>query len=408
VKLTGSLGRWSVGALAADDRAPGEVLLQGQTGHGDRAWDGVFRVEREFGHQSHAGLFLEGTRFGSTYNRVGSADLRYVLPHNWTMAGQATTTQTKDSAGQSFAGPGYIFSLQKTNNHVSFHNHYIDRSPGLNSTLGYIDRTDIRSWETYASYAWRPKGSKTIMAYGPTLDGNVIYDHKGTLQNWSIQPGFQITLPKLTTLSMNYGQGYEFYKGTGYRGQLTDLSLTTSWFKWLDMKADYSHGARINYYPAPDLEPFLGNADNGSASITLHPEMHLRLDEIYYYTRLATRNDTPVSGAVPGQVVFTNHLIRSKINYQFTPACSFNAILDYYSLLPNNGLVSSTYSKQADTTLLFTYLPHPGTAVYIGYADTFQNVDYSASQAPPYTITNLPGTSTDRQLFMKVSYLLRF
>jgi len=127
-----------------------------------------------------------------------------------------------------------------------------------------------------------------------------------------------------------------------------------------------------------------------------------------YYTRLATRSGTGVPGAVPGQVIFTNHLIRSKINYQFTRDYSFNAILDYNTLLPNNALVSSTYAKQADTTLLFTYLPHPGTALYVGYADTFQNVDYDAAVSPAYTITSLPGTSTDRQVFVKFSYLLRF
>ena len=56
-KLTGSIGRWSVGALVADDRAPGEILMPGETGHGDRAMDAVFRVEREFAHQSHVGCF---------------------------------------------------------------------------------------------------------------------------------------------------------------------------------------------------------------------------------------------------------------------------------------------------------------------------------------------------------------
>ena len=408
VKLTGSLGRWSLGGLAADDRAPGEVLLQGQTGHGDRAFDGVFRVEREFGHQSHVGLFLAGTKFGETYNRVGSVDLRYVLPHNWTMAGQATTTQTKDSSGQRAAGPGYILSLRKTNNHVSFHSFYTDRSPGLNSTLGYIDRTDIRSWASYGQYLWKPKASKAVMAFGPTMFGELIYDHEKRLQNWSLEPGFQISLPKLTTLGVTYEQEYEYFKGSGFRRQVTDFTLMTSWFKWLDMKAEYLHGTRPNYFPGADLAPFLGNGDSASATIVLHPEKHLRLDEIYYYTRLATRADTRAAGTVPGQVIFTNHLIRSKINYQFTPATSFNAILDYYATLPNNALVASTYSKQADTTLLFTYLPHPGTAFYIGYADTFQNVDYSANHVPPYSITQLPGTSTDRQLFMKISYLLRF
>jgi hypothetical protein len=107
-------------------------------------------------------------------------------------------------------------------------------------------------------------------------------------------------------------------------------------------------------------------------------------------------------------VIFTNHLLRSKINYQFTRDYSFRAILDYNSLLPNNSLVASTYSKQADATLLFTYLPHPGTALYLGYADTFENVDYEAVAAPAYTLTKLPGTSTDRQIFVKFSYFLRF
>jgi hypothetical protein len=409
LKLTGNLGRWSLGAIAGDDRAPGEVVLQGQTGHGDRAVDGVFRLEREFGHQSHVGLFLAGTKFGSTSNRVGSVDLRYVLPHNWTLAGQAATTHTRESSGRVAAGPGYVFSLKKSNNHVSFQNYYTDRSPGMNSTLGYIERTDIRSWETFAHYLWKPPASRSVMAYGPTLYGMVNHDHSNTLQNWSIEPGFQMTFPKLTTLSLMHEQEYEFYKGTGFRRQHTNFALTTSWFKWIDMKAEYAHGSLPNYYPAPDLEPFLGNADNASALITLHPQTHLRLDEIYYYTRLATRPNTPVSGSQPGgQVIFTNHLIRSKINYQFNPAFSFNAILDYYSLLPNHSLVASTYSKQADTTLLLTYLPHPGTAVYIGYADTFQNVDYNPRPTPSYTVTTLPGTSTDRQLFMKVSYLLRF
>ena len=203
-------------------------------------------------------------------------------------------------------------------------------------------------------------------------------------------------------------QEYEYYMGTGFRRRLTDISLLTSWFKWLDMKAEYAHGTRPNYYPAAPLAPFLAAGDNASAAITLHPETHLRLDEIYFYTRLAMRGDMASEAGSQGRVIFTNHLIRSRVNYQFTPAISFNAIFDYYSLLPNNSLVASTYSKQADTTLLFTYLPHPGTALYIGYADTFQNVNYSPDRVSPYVITRLPGTSTDRQLFMKMSYLLRF
>jgi len=405
-KLTGSVGRWSLGALAADDRA-GQVLLQGQTGHGDRAVDGVFRAEREFGSQSHLGLFLGGTKFGATSNRAGSVDLRYIARNNWTLAGQATTTQTDAGARGYSAGPGYMLRLKKSNNHMDLENYYTDRSAGLNSTLGFISRTDIRRWETYAHYRWKPSG-RAAMSYGPNLDGVVLYDHKGRLQNWSVEPEFSITLPRMTSLMGGYAVGYELYRGQEFHEHAASLALSTSWFKWLDMTGTYSIGTQPNYYPAAGLTPFAANGNNVSTAVTLHPHPHIRLDEIYYYTRLATRPDSLPANALPQRVIFTNHLIRSKFNYQFTRDYSFNMIMDYNALLPNNALVASSYFKQADTTLLFTYLPHPGTAVYVGYADTFQNVDYDANASPAYTLSNLPDTSTDRQVFVKVSYLLRF
>ena len=156
-----------MGAIASDDRAPGEVLAQGQTGHGDRAVDGVFRVEREFGHQSHVGPFLEGTKFGDTSNTVGSIDLRYVMPHNWVLGGQATTTHTEEGAGNSYAGPGYRLTLKKSDNHVSFQNWFIDRSPGMNSTLGYIERTDIVPGRPTASILWNRRRTRRSWRTAP-------------------------------------------------------------------------------------------------------------------------------------------------------------------------------------------------------------------------------------------------
>lgn len=134
---------------------------------------------------------------------------------------------------------------------------------------------------------------------------------------------------------------------------------------------------------ADDVNPFVGNSNIASAILTLWPQPHLRQDQIYYYTRLATDAGEPPSASLPSGVIFTNHLIRSKVNYQFTRDYSFRAIFDYNSRLPNNDLVATSYAKLADTTLLFSYFPHPGTTFCLGYADTFQNEDYSASATPP-------------------------
>jgi len=407
-KLTGTLGRWNLGALASDDRAPGEVLVAGQSGHGDRAADAVVRGEREFGHQSHLGVLLSNWNFESAFNRVGSLDLRLLASRNWSLSAQGTRTQTSVTDGSTPAGKWYSLTLNQSGTHASFTSDYTDRSPGLAVTLGYISRVDMRNWENYYSYQWKPSTGHKVLAFGPSIDTSFNYDHERRLENWYVEPGFSVSLPKLTTIYANHAEGYELYQGIGFHESSTYVSVSTSWYKWLQLNASYSQGKQPNYYPAAGILPFLGSSNNGSTTLTLRPNPRLKLDQIYYYTRLATLpGQDPGLGLIHSDV-FTNHLIRSKVNYQFNRDYSFNAIFDYNSMLPNASLVTNSYAKQADTTLLFTYLPHPGTAFYLGYSDTFENTDYSASANPSYTTTRLPGTSTDRQLFMKFSYLLRF
>ena len=406
-KMTGSLGRWNLGALAADDRAPGEVIAAGQNGHGKRAIDGVFRGEREFGHQSHLGLLLSNTSFEGSSNRVGSIDFRYLAAHNWTLSGEGTTSQTRSMDGKYSAGPGYALGLDKNDQHIKLSSSYTDRSPGLQATLGYLDRTDIRFWENFLNYEWKPVRNKTVLAFGPLFRSVLNYDHEKRLENWLIAGGFDISLPRLTYVSVRRSESYELFQGIGFRKHSTSVYSTQAWIKWLETGLSYSQGTGINYYPAAALPPFLGHSNSIASTVTIYPNSHFRLDEIYFYWRFATQPNSSASATMPSAVVFTNHILRSKLNYQFNRNFAFRAILDYNALLPNAALVSTGYSKTADTTLLFTFLPHPGTAVYVGYSDTFQNMDFDRKSLA-YSTTTLPGLSTDRQVFVKVSYLLRF
>jgi len=190
--------------------------------------------------------------------------------------------------------------LSKYDNHKSFQSDFLDRSPGLFATLGYLSRPDIRDWENYYSYQWKPSESQTLLAYGPSIDTVLNCDHESRLQNWSATPGFSVTLPRTTILSVAYQEGYELYDGIGFRERSGKLSLMSSWFSWLDFTGVYSQGSRPNYFPPAGVEPFLGNSNNVSATVTLRPQPHLRLDEIYYYTRLATRQGELPPECVPG------------------------------------------------------------------------------------------------------------
>ena len=142
----------------------------------------------------------------------------------------------------------------------------------MNSSLGYINRTDIRRWETYASYLWKPPAGHAVMSYGPNLDGIVIYDHKGNLQNWWIDPGFTVGLARLTWLSFLYERSYELYKGQGFRANGAAVSATTSWFKWLDLSLSALTRFAAELLPVRWSKPVsrcrhqcIGNSDAASA-----------------------------------------------------------------------------------------------------------------------------------------------
>ena len=57
VRLTGRLGRWSIGFLAGADRGPGKRVDPTDPRSGDYAPGGVLRVQRNIGKESTVGLF---------------------------------------------------------------------------------------------------------------------------------------------------------------------------------------------------------------------------------------------------------------------------------------------------------------------------------------------------------------
>ena len=112
-----------------------------------------------------------------------------------------------------------------------------------------------------------------------------------------------------------------------------------------------------------------------------------------------------------------SQVFRTKVNYQFTQAISARVILEYDSTLVNPAETSLLRTKEVGTEALFTWLPHPGTAIYIGYNNDLQNLDRSLCNRlpggacdPNNTIApRAPQLLNDgRQIFVKASYLFRF
>jgi hypothetical protein len=439
-RMTGKLGKWTMGALIIDDRQPGIGFSSGP--YKTRAADEVLRVTREFGNQSYVGAFFSSRDFADTSNRVASLDARLKIAKNWVVDAQAVHTWTRQdlNAGQnclSFASSNSNIASQQGNalwidasysgRHFSFSANYNDFSPNFCTELGFVNRIDIRQNNAFGGYFWRPQKSK-IVDFGPTASETVDWDHNGVLQDWQAALGFQVDLTKQTTIGINRGEAFELFDGIGFRKHSTSVLASTQPYKWISFSARYTQGIGENFFPAvqqpplppvPLFSPFLGNTRRVNFGFTLRPSSRFRFDETYIYSRLGTRNGSTPPGFKPGQNIFNNHLMRAKLNYQFTKELSLRLILDYNATIANMQLVDLQTNlgsfnggpiapdKRFTTDVLFTYLLHPGTAVYVGYNNGF--TDLTLQGIPP-TVKGqgAPNNSTTRLFFVKLSYLLRF
>jgi len=407
VRLTGKVGTWALGALAVDDRAPGETVSPDDSMHGEKAGIGVARLQKELRGNSNVAFMATSWDFGSSHNRVYSLDTRLQLLRNWILTGQAMSSDTRLMDGSRLSGPAYYLKWTHSGEHLISETVYSDRSPGFRAAVGYFNRVDIREASQTVGYRWRPEGS-SLVSFGPELRGAINYDRSGRLQDWSVNPEFEIELTRMTKIALERWEGFELFADKGFREHHNEAEIASEWKKWLSIAAGFRNGSSVNYYPASGLEPFLGSLLEAQGGFTLLPKPQIKVEESYIYNALTTNSESGVPDVPPGTTIYNNHIVRSKVNYQFNREMSLRVIVDYQSVLPNSTLVALDKEKHFGVDALFTYMLNPGTALYVGYTDLYENWMLDPTRPPNLFRTDFPGLNTGRQFFFKLSYLFRF
>jgi hypothetical protein len=405
IRLTGKIGRWGLGVLASDDRAPGKSLSKTDTSYGSRASDAVLSLQRDFFKDSHVRLFVTDTEFLSSFNRVGSLDTRIHLKNNFFVAAQAVTSVSRDLMRRETSGNNYYTQLSHTDRKWQYYTNYTDISPNFQAALGFIPRTDIRQVKSRLGYKWW-REKKALVDFGPAVVVLGNWNRQGRAQDWETDLEWNMDFTRLTSFTFSHGEIFELYQNQEFRKRANNLVFNTGWYKWLAVQSTFSQGDAVNYYPASGLAPFLGDSQVANVALTIRPTPRLRLDETYIYSHLRAHSGWDSTGSSPS--VYTNHIARSKVNYQFTRQLSLRAIVDYNGVLPNESLVSLTRTKRMGYDVLLTYLLHPGTALYAGYTDIYQNLLFDPAKPPYLQLSRFPDFNTGRQVFVKLSYLFRY
>jgi hypothetical protein len=396
-RVTGRSGRWAIGGLAIDDRKPGRVADPAGDAYRQRAFDGIFLARRDFANSSRIGVMATERDFAGSSNTVGSVDTRVRLNKQWFAEGQGFVTRDTALDGTRSNGGGLWLALHRSGRKYTDDVFYQDLTSGIRAPLGFVPRTDIRQLQQFATLRWRPKNSH-LTAHGPNMFVQATWDHDGTPQDWIVRFPYSAQFGQ-TFLFYRHAQMMERFNGIEYRERENVFNVFSSALSWVSINGFWARGTRPNYFPAAGVPVTLANFVVAQAGLTFRPRSRLLLDETYLYSRLSQ----------PGASIFDNHIIRSKVNYQFTRAFSLRGILDYNAILSNTSLVALDRRKHLTADLLMTYLLHPGTAFYVGYTDGYDNLRRDpASPDAPFVPGGAPTLSTGRQLFVKSSYLVRF
>ncbi|HEV8382908.1 MAG TPA: DUF5916 domain-containing protein [Gemmatimonadales bacterium] len=395
-RLTGKAGRWSLGAIAINDREPGRVPAPDPLA-GSRANVGALRVQHELGEESTIGALVTDRELAGSFARVVSLDTRLKLGRTWAATGQVMRSDVREEGTKS-AGTGVLIDLGRDGRYLDYSGTFLALDPGFAAPLGFVERTGIRQTEHKWKYRFRPRG-KAVLNYGPEVKVAYVWGPDGRQLDREFKGQFQVELVGQTELAVERIERFERFEDAPFRPYKTEVSFTTEWLKWLAIDATYAWGGDVNHDPASGLEPFLGRAAEAEVQLTLRPTPSLRVDQTALQSRLDTRS---------GARVFTERQLRTKVNYQVNRFLSLRAIVDYKAEFGDTTLADIEDKRKWGADLLVTYLVNPGTAFYLGYTDRYENLAIAPGSPPSLFRSRSPDLSVGRQVFVKLSYLWRF
>lgn len=429
-RLTGKLGRWALGVLGVDDRGPGQAVPQGDPGYGTRAHVYLGRLDRDTGSLSGVGIIYADREYENSFNRVGGFDYRGRLKNRWTLSGQAITSATRNISNNTSgeqeclmqtltcSGQVYYQQLSYSDLHQSWWLSYNDTSAGFVTDTGFFRRPDVREPGGYYSYTFRPD-SGPVLSHGPRVYVERIWDHTGLPLDFYINPAYSVTFKFHTSISANVALSQDRLRPVDYSALPGDMeyhshtggvSFYSSPLPYLAVGGGVFTGTSINYSPPANSGPDPVNVTSPNLNVEIKPTGSIDLHNSYVYTHFTNpSNDAPV---------YDNHEFISRWNYQLTKALSFNLIGQYIATLPNPQYTGATNSKNLFADALFTYLPHPGTAVYFGYIGNFTNLNRAlctreaggdCNQSDPILPTTYSTLmNNSKTIYVKVTYLFRF
>ena len=382
-KLTGKVGKTTLGLLVANDEAPGNGDDPTDRAFGRSANTLIGRVRYDLYSESHVGAIFTDRGFLDSHSRLAGVDSRFRLSPTSSVNFAAITTQNRDLEGNETSGPMVDAGYRHTGRNLAYRASYYSIDPAFDTGVGFVRRRDIRRMRSDVSYRWWPES--WLINWGPEFDYSRNWNFDDVLEDEEARLRLRLTFAKNISFRTDVRREMERFGGIDFRKTRYSYSGNVSTSRLFSFGGRFNWGDQVRYSDTP----FLGDGTSGNLFMSLRP-----------FSRLQSSINVNTSRLLDpfGQTeVFDVKIYRALTTYQFTDR-----------LLLRNILEHNTFTRTLGTNVLITYRVNSGTVFFIGYDDRYQQGDllFDADDEPLFLTTDFE--RTNRAFFTKVSYLFRY
>ena len=382
-KLTGKVGKATMGFLVANDEGPGKVDAKTDPEAYQRTASTVIgRARYDLYSESHIGAIFTDREFLDTYSRLGGVDGRFRISPTISADFMAIQSTNRDRSGRERDGPMFDVGLRKSGRNLSYSASYYSLDPDFVTDVGFVRRTDIRRMSTNAGYRFWPES--WIISWGPQLSYSRNWNFDRVLEDEAFRARLDASFARNIRLSGDVRREMERFRGVDFFKTRYGFNVNVSTSRLASVGGSYRWGDEVRYSGTP----FVGSGSSGSLFLSLRPLSRLQSQVNVSTSRLIRPDDTEL---------FNVKIYRALTTFQFTDR-----------LLLRNILEHNTFNETLGVNLLLTYRVNSGTVFYIGYDDRYRqgSLLFDDDDEPLFYTTDLE--RTNRAFFTKISYLFRY
>ncbi|MCC7430855.1 carbohydrate binding family 9 domain-containing protein [bacterium] len=400
-KLTGKIGKYSVGYIfAKDEKTPFFLPFEEESQSvetNEVSYSNIFRVKRDLFEDSFFGLIVTDRRFNSNAsNNNFGVDTRLKFSNKYKFEALLAGSYTKelndsllseniDSLtfkkgkynslfdGEDFFGRAFKSSFSRSAKHWNYFLWYDDFSPTYRADNGFVSSNSFRQGGFWTGYSIRPQNS-FVVYLEPQLDCGRKYNYEGKFKDTWIIPQVFVRFKKQTTLFVDYLESKERFNGVLVKGiRRTSGNTETKFSKIMTLGISWRFGTSV----VREDSTRLGFEKTFAAWSTLQPTQRLNLNLNYDFYKL--------NESLNGEKIEQGYIFRTKTTYQFTRELFLRLVCQYDS-----------FSKAISVDPLLSYQINPFSLFYLG--STHYSNDFGSK---------IGFKESERQFFLKFQYLFR-